>query len=61
VVDDKVREVDQKFQVREKTKLAFAVAVAEQKVSSVGSGIMKNYYIYINGDFMGDGGFRQSC
>jgi hypothetical protein len=43
VVGDKVREVDQKFQVSEKTKSAFAVA--EQKVSSAGSAIMKNRYI----------------
>jgi hypothetical protein len=45
VVGDKVREVDQKFQVSEKTKSAFAVAVADQNVSSAGSAIMKNRYI----------------
>lgn len=43
-VSDKVREVDQKFQVSEKTKSAFAVA--EQKVSSAGSAIMNNRYIF---------------
>ncbi|KAI4314509.1 hypothetical protein L6164_027412 [Bauhinia variegata] len=43
VVSDRVREVDQKFQVSEKTKSAFAAA--EQKVSSAGSAIMKNRYI----------------
>ena len=44
VVGDKVREVDQKFQVSEKTKSAFAAA--EQKVSSAGSAIMKNRYVF---------------
>lgn len=44
VVGDKVREVDQKFQVSEKTKSAFAAA--EQKVSSAGSALMKNRYIF---------------
>ncbi|KAF5460354.1 hypothetical protein F2P56_020232 [Juglans regia] len=43
VVGGKVREVDQKFQVSEKTKSA--IAVAEQKVSSAGSAIMKNRYV----------------
>lgn len=43
-VNDKVREVDQKFQVSEKTKSAFAAA--EQKVSSAGSTIMKNRYVF---------------
>lgn len=44
VVSDRVREVDQKFQVSEKTKSAFVAA--EQKVSSVGSAIMKNRYVF---------------
>ncbi|KAK8593802.1 hypothetical protein V6N13_042626 [Hibiscus sabdariffa] len=43
LVNDKVREMDQKFQVSEKTKSAFAAA--EQTVSSAGSAIMKNRYI----------------
>lgn len=43
-VNDKVREVDQKFQVSEKTKSAFAAA--EHKVSSAGSTIMKNRYVF---------------
>ncbi|XP_061344648.1 binding partner of ACD11 1-like isoform X2 [Gastrolobium bilobum] len=43
VVSGRVREVDQKFQVSEKTKSAFAVA--EQKVSTAGSAIMKNRYV----------------
>ncbi|XP_061343044.1 binding partner of ACD11 1-like [Gastrolobium bilobum] len=43
VVSDRVREVDQKFQVSEKTKSAFAAA--EQSVSSAGSAIMKNRYV----------------
>lgn len=44
VVGGKVREVDQKFQVSEKTKSAFVAA--EQKVSSAGSAIMKNRYVF---------------
>jgi len=43
VVSDKVREVDQKFLVSEKTKSAFAAA--EQTVSTAGSAIMKNRYV----------------
>lgn len=43
VMGDKVREVDQKFQVSEKTKSAFAAA--EQTVSNAGSAIMKNRYV----------------
>ncbi|KAL1539862.1 binding partner of ACD11 1-like [Salvia divinorum] len=43
IVNDKVKEVDQKFQVSEKTKTAFAAA--EQTVSSAGTAIMKNRYI----------------
>ncbi|CAI0471076.1 unnamed protein product [Linum tenue] len=44
VMGDKVREVDQKYQVSEKTKSA--LAVAEQKVSSAGTAIMKNRYVF---------------
>lgn len=44
VVSDKVREVDQKFQVSEKTKTAFAAA--EQTVTNAGSAIMKNRYVF---------------
>lgn len=43
LVNDKVKEVDQKFQVSEKTKCAFAAA--EQTVSDAGSAIMKNRYV----------------
>ena len=43
VVSDRVREVDQKFQVSEKTKSA--LAAAENTVSTAGSAIMKNRYI----------------
>ncbi|KAK7366963.1 hypothetical protein VNO80_08967 [Phaseolus coccineus] len=43
VVGDRVREVDQKFQVSEKTKSAFAAA--EKTVSNAGSSIMKNRYV----------------
>ncbi|WCJ29075.1 RNA-binding (RRM/RBD/RNP motifs) family protein [Euphorbia peplus] len=44
IVGDKVREVDQKFQVSEKTKSAFSAA--EQKVSDAGNAIMKNRYVF---------------
>ncbi|XVE65324.1 hypothetical protein DITRI_Ditri07aG0171900 [Diplodiscus trichospermus] len=44
MVSDKVQEVDQKFQVSKKTKSTFAAA--EQKVSSAGSAIMKNRYVF---------------
>ncbi|KAE8690250.1 Binding partner of ACD11 1 [Hibiscus syriacus] len=44
IVGDKVREVDQKFQVSEKTKSAFATA--EQKLRSAGSAINKKRYVF---------------
>ncbi|CAN0842851.1 Binding partner of ACD11 1 [Linum grandiflorum] len=44
VMGDKVREVDQKYQVTEKTKSA--LAAAEQTVSTAGSKIMKNRYVF---------------
>ncbi|AQK79934.1 putative RNA recognition motif containing family protein [Zea mays] len=44
LVSGKVKEMDQKFQVSDKTKSAFAAA--EQKVSSAGSAIMKNRYVF---------------
>ncbi|XP_002865155.2 binding partner of ACD11 1 isoform X1 [Arabidopsis lyrata subsp. lyrata] len=43
VVSEKVKEVDQKFQVTEKTKSA--IAAAEQTVTNAGSAIMKNRYV----------------
>ncbi|EEF42371.1 binding partner of ACD11 1 [Ricinus communis] len=43
LVNDKVREVDEKFRVSETTKSAFAAA--EQTVSNAGSAIMKNRYV----------------
>ncbi|KAK3013007.1 hypothetical protein RJ639_008739 [Escallonia herrerae] len=43
IVNDKVKEMDQKFQVSEKTKSA--MAAAEQTVSTAGSAIMKNRYV----------------
>lgn len=43
IVNEKVREMDEKFQVSEKTKTA--IAVAEQKASSAGSAIMSNPYV----------------
>ncbi|CAN1199986.1 Binding partner of ACD11 1 [Linum perenne] len=44
VMGDKVREVDQRYQVTEKTKSA--LAAAEQTVSTAGSKIMKNRYVF---------------
>ncbi|CAI9096805.1 OLC1v1033024C1 [Oldenlandia corymbosa var. corymbosa] len=43
VVNEKVKEMDQRFQVSEKTKSAFAVA--EQKATVAGSAIMSNRYV----------------
>ncbi|KAI3823593.1 hypothetical protein L1987_05032 [Smallanthus sonchifolius] len=43
IVTEKVKEVDQKHQVSEKAKSAFAAA--EQTVSNAGSAIMKNRYV----------------
>lgn len=42
-VNDKVKEMDQKYQVSEKTRSAHAAA--EQSVSTAGSAIMKNRYV----------------
>ncbi|XVF85568.1 hypothetical protein PTKIN_Ptkin17bG0127700 [Pterospermum kingtungense] len=43
VVNEKVREMEERFQVSEKTKSA--LAVAEQKASSAGTAIMSNPYV----------------
>ncbi|XP_052187673.1 binding partner of ACD11 1-like [Diospyros lotus] len=43
MVNDKMKEMDQKFQVSEKTKSAFSAA--EQTVSTAGSTVMKNRYV----------------
>ncbi|XP_004503329.1 binding partner of ACD11 1 isoform X2 [Cicer arietinum] len=43
IVNEKVREMDEKFQVSEKTKSA--IAVAEQKASDAGTAIMSNPYV----------------
>ncbi|XP_023537354.1 binding partner of ACD11 1-like isoform X1 [Cucurbita pepo subsp. pepo] len=43
VVNEKVREMDEMFQVTEKTKSA--LAVAEQKASNAGTALMSNYYV----------------
>ncbi|KAF8008842.1 hypothetical protein BT93_K2481 [Corymbia citriodora subsp. variegata] len=43
VVNEKMKEVDQKFQVSEKTKSA--IAAAEQTASTAGSAIMNNRYV----------------
>lgn len=43
-VNEKVKEMDQKFHVSEKTKSA--LAAAEQKVSTAGSAILKNRYVF---------------
>lgn len=42
-VNEKVKEVDERFQVSELTKSA--IAAAEQKVSSTGSALMSNHYV----------------
>uniref|UniRef100_A0A7N0U4B9 RRM domain-containing protein n=1 Tax=Kalanchoe fedtschenkoi TaxID=63787 RepID=A0A7N0U4B9_KALFE len=44
VVSEKVREVDQKFQVSDKTKST--IEAAGEKLSSAGSSIMKNRYVF---------------
>lgn len=44
VVNDKFKEMDEKYQVSEKTKSAFTAA--EQTVSSAGSAIIKNRYVF---------------
>ncbi|PKU75520.1 hypothetical protein MA16_Dca011296 [Dendrobium catenatum] len=49
-VNGKVREVDQRFQVSGKTKSA--ITVAEQKVSSAGSAMLKNKYIFSGVSFV---------
>ncbi|ESQ41679.1 hypothetical protein EUTSA_v10014416mg [Eutrema salsugineum] len=43
LVNEKIKEVDQSFQVTERTKSAFATA--EQTVSSAGTAVMKNRYV----------------
>ncbi|KAK8541836.1 hypothetical protein V6N13_137578 [Hibiscus sabdariffa] len=43
ILNEKAREMDQKYQVSEKTRSA--LTVAEQKVSTAGSAIMKNPYV----------------
>ncbi|KAF8097905.1 hypothetical protein N665_0279s0035 [Sinapis alba] len=43
LVNEKIKEVDQSFQVTERTKSAFATA--EQTVSSAGTAVMKNRFV----------------
>lgn len=43
IVNEKVREMDERFRVSEKTKSAFAAA--EQKASGAGSAIVNNHYV----------------
>ncbi|XP_027356744.1 binding partner of ACD11 1-like [Abrus precatorius] len=43
LVNDKVKEMDERFQVSEKTKSA--ISAAEQSVTNAGSAIMKNRYV----------------
>ncbi|XVF26832.1 hypothetical protein REPUB_Repub14bG0053100 [Reevesia pubescens] len=45
VVNEKMREMDEQFQVSEKTKSA--LVVAEQKASSAETAIMSNRHVYI--------------
>ncbi|KVH95146.1 binding partner of ACD11 1-like [Cynara cardunculus var. scolymus] len=50
IVSDKVKEVDQKLQVSEKAKSAFTAA--ENTVSSAGSAIMKNRYVFTSASWV---------
>lgn len=50
VVNEKVREMDERFQVSEKTKLA--LAAAEQKATSAGSAIMSNRYVSVGASWV---------
>ncbi|KAM3196611.1 hypothetical protein ACQJBY_072356 [Aegilops geniculata] len=50
VVNEKVKEMDQKFQVSDKTKSA--LAAAEQTVSNAGSAIMKNRYVFTSASWV---------
>ncbi|KAM0905889.1 hypothetical protein ACQ4PT_017107 [Festuca glaucescens] len=50
VVNEKVKEMDQKFQVSDKTKSA--LAAAEQTVSTAGSAIMKNRYVFTSASWV---------
>jgi hypothetical protein len=43
IVNEKVRDMDERFQVSEKTKFAFAAA--EQKAATAGTAIMSNHYV----------------
>ncbi|PKA50084.1 hypothetical protein AXF42_Ash019602 [Apostasia shenzhenica] len=49
-VGGKVRQVDDRFRVSEKSKSAFSAA--EQKVSSAGSAMMKNRYVFTGVSFV---------
>eukprot|EP00252_Welwitschia_mirabilis_P008301 TRINITY_DN2006_c0_g1_i1.p1 TRINITY_DN2006_c0_g1~~TRINITY_DN2006_c0_g1_i1.p1 ORF type:complete len:292 (-),score=81.93 TRINITY_DN2006_c0_g1_i1:336-1211(-) len=44
IVNEKVRDMDEKYKVSERTKSTFAAA--EQKVNDAGSALMKNRYIF---------------
>ncbi|KAK9076030.1 hypothetical protein SSX86_004360 [Deinandra increscens subsp. villosa] len=50
IVTDKVKEVDQKLQVSEKAKSAFTAA--ENTVTSAGSAIMKNRYVFTSASWV---------
>lgn len=50
VVNDKVREMDTRFQVSEKTKSA--IVAAEQKASSAGSALMGNHYVSVGASWV---------
>ncbi|XP_019420195.1 PREDICTED: binding partner of ACD11 1-like isoform X1 [Lupinus angustifolius] len=50
IVNEKVREMDEKFLVSEKTKSA--IAIAEQKASIAGSAIMSNPYVLTGASWM---------
>ncbi|XP_044361427.1 binding partner of ACD11 1-like [Triticum aestivum] len=50
VVNEKVKEMDQKFQVSDKTKST--LAAAEQTMGNAGSAIMKNRYVFTSASWV---------
>ncbi|KAM1142462.1 hypothetical protein ACFX13_043042 [Malus domestica] len=58
MVNDKVKQMDERFQVSEKTKIAFSAA--EQTVSSAGSAIMQNRYVLTGTSWVTDA-FRRAA
>lgn len=58
IVNEKVKEMNQKYQVSEKTKQAFATT--EQKVSDAGNAILENKYV-LDGAAWVTGAFRRAA